>query len=79
MKLKVTKPFIDKHDHVTVYSADTIIEVEDDARAQSLLERELCVKYSGKKAVSVTLSEPVSESEVKAGEEGSDESDTIDE
>ena len=79
MKLKVTKSFIDKHDHVTVYSADTIIEVEDEARAQSLLDRELCAIYGGKKAASVTLSEPAPDAEVKADEEGSEESDTSDE
>ena len=48
MKLKVTSVFRDKDDHVTVYDPDTILEVKDKARAQSLIDRGLCKEFKGK-------------------------------
>lgn len=42
MKLTVQKPFRDKVDHVTVYSALEVIDVADPVRAQDLIERGLC-------------------------------------
>lgn len=48
MKLKVTSAFRDRDDHVTVYDPDTILEVNDKDRAQSLIDRGLCKEFKGK-------------------------------
>lgn len=50
MKLKVTSAFRDRDDHVTVYDPDTILEVKDKNRAQSLIDRGLCKEFKGKAA-----------------------------
>ena len=55
MKLKVTNTFRDKDDHVTVYEPDTILEVKDKERAQSLIERGLCKEFKGKTAPAYIL------------------------
>ena len=55
MKLKVISAFIDKDDHVTVYDPETILEVKDQARAQSLIERDLCKEFKGKTAPAYIL------------------------
>lgn len=71
MKLKVISAFIDKDDHVTVYDPETILEVKDQARAQSLIERELCKEYKGK-AAAYTLGE-AEDSELPNTGEGTEE------
>lgn len=55
MKLKVISAFIDKDDHVTVYDPETILEVKDKDRAQSLIERDLCKEFKGKTAPAYIL------------------------
>lgn len=60
MKLIVKTLFRDKTDHVTEYAPDTVLEVQDEARAQDLVERGLCAVYNGKKKAAVVLSAPES-------------------
>ena len=72
MKLKVISAFIDKDDHVTVYDPETILEVKDQARAQSLIERELCKEYKGKAAAAYILGE-AEDSELPNTGEGTEE------
>lgn len=55
MKLKVISAFIDKDDHVTVYDPETILEVKDKDRAQSLIDRDLCKEFKGKTAPAYIL------------------------
>ena len=55
MKLKVTSAFRDRDDHVTVYDPDTILEVKDKDRAQSLIDRGLCKEFKGKTAPAYIL------------------------
>lgn len=55
MKLKVTSAFRDRDDHVTVYDPDTILEVKDKDRAQSLIDRGLCKAFKGKTAPAYIL------------------------
>lgn len=55
MKLKVTSVFRDRDDHVTVYDPDTILEVKDKDRAQSLIDRGLCKEFKGKTAPAYIL------------------------
>ena len=55
MKLKVTSAFRDRDDHVTVYAPDTILEVKDKDRAQSLIDRGLCKEFKGKTAPAYIL------------------------
>ena len=62
MKLIVKNVFRDKTDHVTVYEAETILEVQDKERAADLVKRGLCSEYKGKKAAAVTLGEETPES-----------------
>lgn len=50
MKLKVISLFRDKDDHTTLYEPETILEVKDEARAQSLIDRGLCKEFKGKTA-----------------------------
>lgn len=55
MKLKVTSAFRDRDDHITVYDPDTILEVKDKERAQSLIDRDLCKEFKGKTAPAYIL------------------------
>ena len=55
MKLKVTSAFRDRDDHVTVYDPDTILEVKDKDRVQSLIDRGLCKEFKGKTAPAYIL------------------------
>lgn len=55
MKLKVISVFRDRDDHVTVYDPDTILEVKDQERAQSLIDRGLCKEFKGKTAPAYIL------------------------
>lgn len=55
MKLKVTSIFKDKIDHETIYDVDTIIEVQDEARAADLIERGLCKEFKGKNTPAFVL------------------------
>ena len=55
MKLKVMSLFCDKDDHTTLYEPETILEVKDEARAQSLIDRGLCKEFKGKTAPMYTL------------------------
>ena len=50
MKLKVMSLFRDKDDHTTLYEPETILEVKDEARAQSLIDRGFCKEFKGKTA-----------------------------
>lgn len=50
MKLKVMNLFRDKDDHTTLYEPGTILEVKDETRAQSLIDRGLCKEFKGKTA-----------------------------
>ena len=61
MKLIVKNIFRDKTDHVTVYKAETILEVKDKDRAADLVKRGLCAEYKGKKPATVTLGEEAPE------------------
>ena len=61
MKLIVKNIFRDKTDHVTVYKAETILEVKDKDRAADLVKRGLCAEYKGKKPATVTLGEETPE------------------
>lgn len=72
MKLKVTSTFRDRDDHVTVYDPDTILEVKDKDRAQSLIERGLCKEFKGKAAAGYILGKDEDGEAGKTGE--SDES-----
>jgi hypothetical protein len=60
MKLKVISVFCDKHDHVTLYKPDMVLEVKDKKRAQSLIDRGLCKVFKGKSAHEYVLDEPES-------------------
>lgn len=57
MKLKVTSAFVNRDDHVTVYEPETILEVKDKERAQSLIERGLCKEFKGKAEPAYILGE----------------------
>lgn len=72
MKLKVISAFIDRDDHVTVYDPETILEVKDKDRAQSLIDRDLCKEYKGKAAAAYTLGE-AEDSELPNTGEGTEE------
>ena len=67
MKLKVISVFRDKDDHVTVYDPDSILEVKDKDRAQSLIERGLCKEFKGKAAAGYILGK---EEDGEAGQTG---------
>lgn len=67
MKVKVIKTFRDKHDHVTMYEKGTILEVQDEERAQSLIDRNLAKEFKGNQKAALTLTEPKPED---AGEGG---------
>ena len=72
MKLIVKNAFRDKTDHVTVYEAETILDVKDEERAADLVERGLCAEYRGRKAASVTLSDAGSVSAAQIRSNGLD-------
>lgn len=61
MKLIVKSIFCDKNDGITLYHPDTILEVNDNERAASLIERGLCAEYKGKKKAETVLSAPSDE------------------
>ena len=55
MKVIVKKTFRDKDDHVTEYGPGTVLEVKDEARARSLVERGLCAEFKGNKKAAAVL------------------------
>ena len=57
MKVKVTNTFRDKNDHVTMYEKGTILDVQDEKRAQSLIDRNLAKEFKGNQKAAVVLSE----------------------
>ena len=73
MKLKVTSAFRDRDDHVTVYDPDTILEVKDKDRAQSLIDRGLCKEFKGKTAPAYILGTEEDGGQLDDGEGGTDE------
>ena len=73
MKLKVINAFRDKDDHVTVYDPDTILEVKDKDRAQSLIDRGLCKEFKGKTAPAYILGTEEDGSQPDESEGGTDE------
>ena len=73
MKLKVTSAFRDRDDHVTVYDPDTILEVKDKDRAQSLIDRGLCKEFKGKTAPAYILGTEKDGSQPDKSEGGTDE------
>ena len=70
MKLKVISAFRDKDDHVTVYDPDSILEVKDEERARSLIERGLCKEFKGKAAAGYILGKEEEGEAGKSGEAG---------
>lgn len=58
MKVKVLEAFRDKNDHVTMYEKGTILEVQDEKRAQSLIDRGLAKEFKGGQRADRVLSEP---------------------
>lgn len=73
MKLKVISAFRDRDDHVTVYDPDTILEVKDKDRAQSLIDRGLCKEFKGKTAPAYILGTEEDGSQPDESEGGTDE------
>lgn len=73
MKLKVTSAFRDRDDHVTVYDPDTILEVKDKDRAQSLIDRGLCKEFKGKTAPACILGTEEDGSQPDESKGGTDE------
>ena len=69
MKLIVKSIFCDKNDGITLYHPDTILEVNDNERAASLIERGLCAEYKGRKKAETVLSEPSDEPKEQSEEE----------
>lgn len=69
MKVKVLEKFRDKHDHVTVYEKGTILEVQDEERAQSLIDRNLAKEFKGNQKAALTLQEPKLEDLEKSGDD----------
>ena len=61
MKVKVIEPFRDKHDHETMYKEGTILEVQDENRAKTLIDRKLAKEFKGNQKAALTLTEPVAE------------------
>lgn len=47
MKLKVEEVFLDKHDSSKVYTPGELIDISEDTRAKSLMERGLCSAVGG--------------------------------
>ena len=58
MKVKVLKKFTDKHDHVTIYTPGLVLEVQDENRAKSLIDRKLAKEFKGNQKVNAVLAEP---------------------
>lgn len=73
MRLKVISAFRDKDDHVTVYDPDTILEVKDKDRAQSLIDRNLCKEFKGKIAPAYILGKEGEDGQPDESEGGTDE------
>ncbi len=61
MKVKVIEQFRDKHDHETMYKEGTILEVQDENRAKSLIDRKLAKEFKGNQKAAMTLTEPVAD------------------
>lgn len=57
MKIKVIQTFRDKNDHVTMYEKGTILEVQDEKRAQSLIDRNLAKEFKGNQRATAVLGE----------------------
>lgn len=70
MKVKVIDTFRDKYDHVTIYEKGTILEVQDENRAKSLIDRQLAKEFKGNQKAAVTLTEPAPEKPEEAGDAG---------
>ena len=70
MKVKVIDTFRDKYDHVTIYEKGTILEVQDENRAKSLIDRQLVKEFKGNQKAAVTLTEPAPEKPEEAGDTG---------
>lgn len=70
MKVKVIDTFRDKYDHVTIYEKGTILEVQDENRAKSLIDRQLVKEFKGNQKAAVTLTEPALEKPEKSGDAG---------
>ncbi len=70
MKVKVIDVFRDKHDHETIYEKGTILEVQDEERAKSLIERGLAKEFRGNQKAVLTLEEPNPEGQEPAGAPG---------
>ena len=73
MKLKVISVFRDKDDHTTLYEPETILEVKDEARAQSLIDRSLCKEFKGKTAPAYILGKEEDGSQPNEDNGGKDE------
>ena len=73
MKLKVMNLFRDKDDHTTLYEPETILEVKDEARAQSLIDRGLCKEFKGKTAPAYILGKEEDGSQPNEDNGGKDE------
>ena len=73
MKLKVISLFRDKDDHTTLYEPETILEVKDEARAQSLIDRSLCKEFKGKTAPAYILGKEEDGSQPNEDNGGKDE------
>ena len=73
MKLKVISLFRDKDDHTTLYEPETILEVKDEARAQSLIDRGLCKEFKGKTAPAYILGKEEDGSQPNEDNGGKDE------
>jgi len=73
MKLKVMSLFRDKDDHTTLYEPETILEVKDEARAQSLIDRSLCKEFKGKTAPAYILGKEEDGSQPNEDNGGKDE------
>ena len=58
MKVTVIETFRDKHDHVTMYEKGVILEVQDEDRAKSLIDRGLAKEFKGNKKAAFVLAEP---------------------
>jgi hypothetical protein len=69
MKVKVIETFRDKNDHVTMYEKGVILDVQDEKRAQSLIDRNLAKEFKGNQKASVVLSEKQENPEAGKGDE----------
>lgn len=49
MKVEVLIPFRDKVDHKTWYATGDILDMRDEERANTLIRRNICKKYPGRR------------------------------